>query len=69
MNATQYTTGKAEPRWRSRWWLRVRQIGAVQITGDVRTAVHEFYVPWWAKPLDFVHGLVFGQPTIFLNND
>ena len=60
----QYSTGSGEPRWRSRWWLRSRTAGLVQLANGQSAVVHELYVPWWAKPLDFAHGIVFGAVVI-----
>lgn len=68
-NNTQNGIRKAKPIPLCRWWLRTRLI-----PGDVTTRVNfagmkdsvtsspvvEFYVPWWAWPLEWMHRLVFG---------
>lgn len=41
-----------------RWWLRVREVESI-IYGDGSSgACHEFYVPFWAWPLEGLHRFV-----------
>jgi hypothetical protein len=48
-----------------KWWLATRPVkDAVQIDGQGIPPVVEFYVPWWAWPIEAVHRLVFGYPEL-----
>jgi hypothetical protein len=74
----EYSIGKGKHPWLCRWWLRVRPCisRSKEIAKELNDAcgfeyasykdflVHEIYCPWWAKPLDFIHGLIFGKPTL-----
>jgi len=47
-----------------RWWLRTRPCKkAVQLNNYIPACV-EFYVPWWAWPLELTHRLIFGTTKI-----
>jgi hypothetical protein len=56
------SSGISYPWYRQRWWLRSREI---RRNPDPKPgewiALGELYVPWWAKPLDRIHTLVFGN--------
>jgi len=43
-----------------RWWLKIRTCEQSCVGG----AVHEFYVPFWAWPFEWLHRLIFGRATI-----
>jgi hypothetical protein len=58
-----YSVCKAKPRYLCRWWLKTRRINSYE-TNEGLTAEYEFYCPTWAKPLDFVWKLVFGNPIL-----
>ncbi len=47
----------------TRWWLKWRPCKrAVQINaGQGIPACIEFYVPWYAWPLEFIHRMIFGK--------
>lgn len=45
----------------SRWWVGVRPVGEKRADG---TQLIEFYIPRWAKPLDWLHARIFGRPKI-----
>jgi hypothetical protein len=48
-----------------RWWLKTRQCKlAHQIAGQGLAPVQEFYVPFWAWPLELLHRLIFGSSKI-----
>jgi len=48
-----------------RWWLRCRPAsGAVQLGRADFAPVQEFYVPWWAWPLEWLHRLIYGKARL-----
>ena len=47
-----------KPLWRCRWWLATRPVH------DADMPVVEFYVPWWAWPLELCHRAIFGVDRI-----
>jgi hypothetical protein len=49
-----YATVVSHPLWRRRWWLR----GRIRLVDNPGEAEVEFFVPRWAKPLDWLHGLI-----------
>lgn len=66
---TDYTVGKIRPLPLRRWWLRTRPVGfrALQeyhAEDAVFDPVVEFYVPWWAWPLEFLYILIFGRDKL-----
>lgn len=58
---TDYTYAVSKPRYLCRWWLRTRLI----CKPEKGCAMHELYIPLWAKPLDFIWGLFFGKPRLY----
>lgn len=47
------------------WWLGTRPCSrAVQIGPPGMPGIIEFYVPWWAWPLELIHRAVFGYPRL-----
>lgn len=57
----EYITEQARPILLCRWWLRTRpcKLG-IQLNNDKYPCV-EFYVPFWARPLELIYRLVFGS--------
>jgi len=51
-NPSNYIAMKSNHLLFCRWWCRSR---------PVDDGMMEFYVPWWAKPLDFIHRMIFGR--------
>ena len=49
-----------------RWWLRTRncKLGIQMNPEDGMPACIEFYVPWWAWPLELIHRAIFGYPKL-----
>lgn len=47
----------------TRWWLKVREIKNNKSL-PTGSAIHEFYVPWWAKPLNLLYSFIFGSSKI-----
>ena len=66
-----YVIGTSKPRCLCRWWMRVRRIeGDRTINIEGKTwllPLHELYCPAWARPLDILWKLIFGNP--FLKRD
>ena len=58
-----YSVSEGLPRCLTKWWMRCRSCQSVQIDG-LWTACSEFYVPWWAWPLEIVHRLAFGKVKV-----
>ena len=48
----------------TRWWLKTREITPSTYSDGLVGASYEFYVPFWAAPLDFLYTLVFGKAEI-----
>jgi hypothetical protein len=42
-----------------KWWMRARAIKA-EVTSAGIGGAYELYCPWWAKPLEWLHGALFG---------
>gem|GEM_PF-5263448 len=48
-----------------RWWLRTRSCRlGIQLNNDGTPPCIEFYVPWWAWPLELLHIAVFGRAKL-----
>lgn len=61
---TKYTIGKSLPRPLCKWWLRTRDCkGQIPTDGWIHPAI-EFYVPFWAWPLELLHRAFFGNPKL-----
>ena len=43
----------------TRWWIKCRELKS-----EGNFQVHEFYVPWYAWPLELVHRMIFGSTKI-----
>ena len=66
--------GVSKPRYLCRWWMKTRKVYEYPVNSmfirDEKGSpcnimpVHEFYCPWWARPLDFVWKLIFGNPKL-----
>jgi hypothetical protein len=63
MAYTELKTGQANPWWKSRWWARVRSIPITKEASGF-TAAAEFYVPWWAWPLELTYKALFGATKL-----
>jgi hypothetical protein len=55
----EYKTATLGPSWKRKWWMRSREIDAVD--GFRR---YEMYSPWWAWPLELIHRIVFGYTRL-----
>ncbi len=75
MTSDELIVVKSLPRPLCRWWLRTRPTkDAIQLpngtygSGNTQVTVTgpviEFYVPWWAWPMELLHRLVFGYKVI-----
>lgn len=60
----EYIQSFSKPKYLCRWWMRSRQIKEITYSDGSRGALNEFYCPWWAKPLDFVWKMIFGNPVL-----
>lgn len=59
---TGYVFAKQKPLFLRRWWVKIRECkDAVQIDDSGIPACHEFYVPWYAWPLELIYRAVFGK--------
>lgn len=48
-----------------RWWLKTRPCSrGIQLGPPNTPPAVEFYVPWWAWPLEWLHRLVFGAVVL-----
>lgn len=65
MDNLEYKTCIGRPKYLCRWWLKTRKVKPT-FAGD---AVNELYCPTWAKPLDFVYSLVFGNCKLKLTKE
>lgn len=54
INNVNYITVTAYPKILCRWWLKSKQ----------ENNIAEFYVPWWAWPMEFIHRIIFGASKI-----
>ena len=57
--------GRALPWYLRKWWMRTRNVVSVQ-TPQGWTGCAEFYVPFWAWPLEMLHRLMFGNSKLRL---
>ena len=65
MNQNNYVELKSLPKPLTRWWLRTRLCkNGIQLGPEGMPACMEFYVPWWAWPLELTHRLIFGRAVI-----
>lgn len=54
-----------KPWYKRRFWLKVRRTDIMRLDPfKLSPAIHEFYVPWYAWPLEIIHILVFGKTEI-----
>lgn len=63
-----YVVGISKPKYLCRWWMKSRYIKSIW-TPSGWTAKSEFYCPWYAKPLDFIWKLIFGNPKLIRNKE
>jgi len=57
--------GTPAPWYERKWWVRVREIESIW-TPQGWTGCAEFYVPFWAWPLELGHRMIFGNPKVGL---
>lgn len=74
-NNTEYLSMISKPKYLCRWWIRTRRIKTAEesILYDdnnkkIIFPMYEMYVPFWAKPLDFIWKLIFGNPKLVKGN-
>lgn len=70
MNEEKYITVTQLPIYKCRWWLKMRACKRAQLIGKPQSGVlpvQEFYVPWWAWPLEILHRILFGKKKINAN--
>jgi hypothetical protein len=62
----EYKIGRQRPLPLCRWWLKLRPHKRGTYLGHcgANGPIMEFYVPWWAWPLELLHRLVFGYAKI-----
>jgi hypothetical protein len=55
-----------KPWYQRRFWIKIRKTGDVLNVSDteLKHAIHEFYVPWWAWPLELLHRIIYGKTTL-----
>ena len=64
-SSKEFTTGTCRPKPFTRWWLKSRPTTlGIQLNDDGTPPCIEFYVPWWAWPLELLHMVVFGSTKI-----
>ena len=66
LSDSNFTTGTARPKLLTRWWLKTRVVKrAVQVNKDkgIPPCV-EFYVPFWAWPLELLYIAIFGNTKL-----
>lgn len=57
--------GKSLPKPCLKWWLHTRDVkGQIAAPGVDLPPCIEFYVPWWAWPLELAHRMIFGREKI-----
>jgi hypothetical protein len=56
-------TGTARHPLLCKWWMRSRAI-QVEVTSEGIGGARELYCPWWAKPLDWLHVVLFGHTKL-----
>jgi len=59
-----YVYRKSRRRIFCRWWLRTRPVMNVKPSPFGQHAVREFFVPWWAWPLELLHRGIFGHTKL-----
>jgi hypothetical protein len=59
----EYGMGRTRHPILCRWWLKTRPIRVPEYRSDDK--VLEFYVPWWAWPLELLHRIIFGSSRIY----
>ena len=64
---TEMKIGQARVWYKTRWWVRSRQLGKQHFVDHADVDVHELYVPWWALVFDYIYG--FFVPTAILIKD
>ena len=66
MEESTFGTAKCRPLFLCRWWLKTRDIkNPIQLNpGEGIPPAVEFYVPWWAWPLELLHRLIFGHARL-----
>ena len=58
--------GTGRPRWLCRWWLLTRPCARgeqLDSCGAFSPSI-EFFVPWWAWPLELLHRAIFGSTRL-----
>ena len=55
----EYIIGKQ--RRLTKFWLRCRPLPEIKDGNSMYQGISEFYVPWWAWPLEIFYNLVFGK--------
>ena len=61
-----FSTATGRPELLTRWWLKTRTIKrAIQINkNEGISPCVEFYVPFWAWPLELLYSLIFGSSKL-----
>ena len=58
-------TMQQKPLFMRRFWLKTRPCkDAVQVGDSGLPACHEFYVPWYAWPLELAYRAIFGKAVL-----
>lgn len=71
----EYVTVIGPPRYFCRWWMKTRikyYDGKAYMIVDgkkYQLPLMESYCPIWAKPLDFIWKLIFGNPKLIQDNE
>jgi hypothetical protein len=65
---SEYVAGTVGPWYGRRLWVRTREVEPIHYKDGTVGARHELYTPLWAKPLDFIHGLIFGRVKLGLES-
>jgi hypothetical protein len=65
LNQERYVSMQQKLLLLRRWWLKTRPctIG-IQVGDSGLPACREFYVPWYAWPLEALHRIVFGKTKL-----
>lgn len=70
MENSDYVLGYSKPKYLRRWWMKTRIFKESYIINSSEIGpVYEFYCPLWAKPLDFIWKLIFGNPKLIKGNE
>lgn len=51
----------------SRWWLKTREVKDIAVPLTSLNYPIEFYIPFWAWPLEILYRLIFGATKIDCN--